>query len=63
MVEPGKKVCPECKGKGKVAGQCVCDSEWRGSQQGEEWQDCACARDETCPLCRGKGVVDEASDM
>jgi hypothetical protein len=57
MTEAGKKPCPECQGKGTIAGQCVCDNEWRGSMAGEEWKDCACARDETCPICNGKGSV------
>ena len=59
MAETAKKTCPECKGKGTISGSCVCDREWRGSMVNEEWQDCNCAKDEKCPICNGKGVVDE----
>jgi hypothetical protein len=56
--ETKKKPCPECKGKGTIPGRCVCDNEWRGSMVGEEWKDCSCAREETCPICNGKGFVE-----
>ena len=59
MGEAKKKVCPECGGKKAVPGTCVCNSEWRGTQSGEEWEDCQCNKDETCPLCMGTGFVPE----
>jgi len=57
MGEAKKKVCPECGGKKTLPGTCVCDSEWRGTQRGEDWEDCQCNREETCPLCMGSGFV------
>lgn len=53
------KVCPECNGDKTIAGTCVCDSEWRGTQKGDEWVDCQCTEDEICPVCKGAGYVSE----
>lgn len=51
--------CPGCHGKKTVAGNCVCDMEWRGSQKGESWDDCLCAEEEICPTCNGSGLVSD----
>jgi hypothetical protein len=53
----GERICPLCKGEKTVAGTCTCDMEWRGTQLGEEWNDCKCTPDEKCPNCNGTGVV------
>lgn len=49
--------CPRCHGKGTITGTCVCDSEWRGSQSGEAWEDCRCERELPCPVCQGTGQI------
>ena len=54
-----KKECPECCGKKNIPGVCECASEWRGTQIGEEWNDCQCTPDITCPTCNGKGYIEE----
>jgi len=59
MASEKKIVCPECNGEKKIAGSCVCDMEWRGSQKGDEWVDCQCTEDEICPFCQGTGYVSE----
>lgn len=58
MAEKGKKVCPQCQGKKVVPGVCVCNSEWRGNQTGDEWEDCQCAPEQECLTCRGAGYVE-----
>ena len=55
MTEDATRVCPECNGEKKIGGTCVCDMEWRGTQQGDEWADCQCIGEETCPVCHGTG--------
>ncbi|MFP3984070.1 MAG: ankyrin [Desulfurivibrionaceae bacterium] len=57
MTEQGKMVCPECEGKKVISGTCVCDSEWRGTMVGNEWEDCQCTPEITCPKCQGTGYV------
>jgi hypothetical protein len=57
MADTNMKVCPECNGEKKIAGTCVCDSEWRGTQKGDEWSDCQCTEEEICPVCQGTGYV------
>ena len=57
MAAETKKICPECKGEKNIAGNCVCDMEWRGTQKDDEWADCQCTEAETCPLCQGTGYV------
>lgn len=57
MADEARKVCPECDGKKKISGTCVCDMEWRGSPKGDEWEDCLCTEEETCPACHGTGFV------
>lgn len=62
MHEEKKTVCPDCNGKGQIEGTCVCDSEWRGSQVGDEWEDCHCTPTIPCPTCHGTGYVPAADD-
>ncbi|HBI16080.1 MAG TPA: ankyrin [Desulfobulbaceae bacterium] len=57
MSQDQKKVCPTCNGAKEIAGSCECSSEWRGSQVGEEWQDCQCTPTIPCPTCNGTGFV------
>lgn len=58
MSEEKKTVCPDCNGKKEIEGTCVCNSEWRGSQIGDEWEDCHCTPTIPCPTCNGTGSVD-----
>jgi hypothetical protein len=53
-----KTVCPDCNGKKEIKGNCVCDAEWRGSQVGDEWEDCHCTPTIPCPTCSGTGYVE-----
>lgn len=52
-----EKTCPQCHGDKVIPGTCTCDMEWRGSQLEDEWSDCQCTPNETCPTCKGAGVV------
>lgn len=58
MAERKKKVCPACQGTKIIKGECVCDMEWRGTQQGDDWEDCQCTPDQKCKTCHGKGYVE-----
>jgi len=60
MTAHEKKVCPLCQGKKTVAGVCSCNSEWRGTQRGDEWEDCQCTPEQECPTCHGTGYVTSA---
>jgi len=53
-----KQDCPQCKGNKIIEGTCECNMEWRGNQLGEDWEDCRCTPDVTCPTCKGKGYMD-----
>ena len=53
-----KKKCPECDGKKIIPGTCECNSEWRGTLVGEEWDECQCTPDAECPGCSGTGFVE-----
>ncbi|MEN8135988.1 MAG: ankyrin [Thermodesulfobacteriota bacterium] len=53
-----KKICPTCEGKKVVEGVCECNMEWRGTQQGDDWQDCQCTPELPCKACSGTGFVD-----
>ncbi len=57
MAEKAKKVCPQCLGKKVVPGVCNCASEWRGTQRGDEWEDCQCTPEQECPTCQGTGYL------
>lgn len=52
-----RRICPDCNGEKEIKGKCECDSEWRGSQVGDEWEDCQCTPTVTCPTCNGSGYV------
>ena len=52
-----QRQCPECKGKKKVAGTCVCNMEWRGNKADDGIDDCQCEPEKMCPLCGGTGVI------
>jgi hypothetical protein len=54
-----EKECPECCGKKIIPGECICNSEWRGTQVGDDWNECQCSPDVPCPNCNGTGVVEE----
>ncbi len=54
-----KKECPQCAGKKTIPGTCVCDSEWRGTQVDDDWNDCQCDPDQPCPTCNGTGFIEE----
>lgn len=58
MADTGKKKCPECDGRKVIAGTCTCDMEWRGTQQGDGWDDCQCSQETECTVCNGTGFVD-----
>lgn len=53
-----QKVCPDCNGKKVISGTCTCDMEWRGTQSGDDWEDCQCTPDQKCPTCDGKGYIE-----
>ena len=57
MTDTEKKTCPECDGKKVVPGTCTCNMEWRGTQQGDDWDDCQCTQEAACPVCNGTGFV------
>lgn len=59
MSDDNKKVCPDCNGKKEIDGKCVCDSEWRGNQVDDDWEDCRCTPNITCPTCNGTGYIAE----
>lgn len=60
MKEKNKKVCPTCNGKKVIKGTCTCDMEWRGTQTGDDWEDCHCTPDQKCPTCAGTGYIKAA---
>ncbi len=59
MADTKKKACPACNGKKIIKGECVCDMEWRGTQKGDDWDDCQCTPDQDCKMCGGTGFVEE----
>lgn len=52
------KICPTCKGNKIIPGNCECNSEWRGTDQDDGFQDCQCEPDTECPDCTGKGYIE-----
>ena len=53
--EKENKVCPTCDGKKVVSGVCECSSEWRGTQSGDDWDDCQCTPEEIVGVCVNSG--------
>lgn len=53
------KECPECCGQKVIPGTCHCDSEWRGTQVDDDWSECQCTPEVTCPTCNGTGFLEE----
>ncbi len=58
MAPENKKICPLCQGKKIVAGTCECNSEWRGTQRDDEWDECQCTPELQCEMCKGTGYID-----
>lgn len=58
MTTEAKKKCPVCQGKKSIPGECICDMEWRGTQKGDNWEDCQCTPDKECIQCSGTGYVE-----
>ena len=56
MENETNKICPVCQGKKVVQGICECNMEWRGTQTGDNWEDCQCTPEEVCVSCHGTGV-------
>lgn len=54
-----EKVCPTCKGKKILVGNCECNAEWRTNDPEQGSDDCVCEPDQKCPDCNGTGVVQE----
>ena len=54
-----KKECPECCGQKVIPGTCVCNSEWRGTQAGTDWNECQCVPEVPCPICNGTGYLEK----
>ena len=54
-----EKVCPTCKGKKILVGNCECNAEWRSADTDQTPDDCICEPDQKCPDCKGTGVVQE----
>lgn len=61
MVEKNISVCPICQGKKVIAGNCECNMEWRGTQDGDEWEDCQCTPAQECSACSGTGQVEDVA--
>ena len=59
MTAESKKICPACQGKKVIPGECICDTEWRGTQKEDAWEDCQCTPDKDCTMCSGTGYVGE----
>jgi len=57
MTDNNQKICPTCQGKKVIDGVCECSSEWRGTQNGDDWEDCQCTPEQECPQCKGSGYV------
>lgn len=55
-----KMTCPTCLGKKILEGSCECNSEWRGTGDDENVDDCQCAPDVPCPTCSGTGFINKS---
>jgi type II secretory ATPase GspE/PulE/Tfp pilus assembly ATPase PilB-like protein len=60
MGEGMRKVCSTCQGKKVVEGVCECSTEWRGTQSDDEWEECQCTPEVSCPTCKGTGYIESA---
>lgn len=58
MTRENRTICPVCQGKKVVAGTCECNAEWHGTQIGDDWDDCQCAQEQQCVMCKGTGLID-----
>ena len=58
MEQKKKETCSACQGKKIIEGVCECNTEWRGNQNDNEWEDCQCTPDQECPECQGKGYIE-----
>ena len=57
MAQKNMKICPICQGEKVVEGVCECAMEWRGTQKGDDWEDCQCTPEQQCTACQGTGFV------
>ena len=57
MTQEKNVTCPSCQGKKILSGTCECNMEWRGTQKGDDWEDCQCTPDIECSNCHGTGYV------
>ncbi|MBU0729205.1 MAG: ankyrin [Proteobacteria bacterium] len=57
MAESNMVVCPACRGEKIIHGVCECSTEWRGTQKGDDWEDCQCTPEQECKTCKGTGKV------
>jgi len=56
--EKNKVTCTTCQGNKVIPGTCECNMEWRGTQNGENWEDCQCTPEVECSRCHGTGYVE-----
>jgi hypothetical protein len=57
-MEP-KTICPTCRGRKIVPGNCECNAEWRSLDSDEMSGDCRCEPEKECPDCKGFGYIEE----
>ena len=57
MADKNISVCTTCQGKKVIVGVCECNMEWRGTQEGDDWQDCLCTPEIECATCNGEGNI------
>lgn len=57
MTQENTSICPTCAGKKVIPGRCECSMEWRGTQKGDNWEDCQCTPEVRCPTCHGTGFI------
>lgn len=62
MKQKKDTICPTCQGSKVLAGTCECNMEWRGTQNGDNWEDCQCTPDIECSTCQGTGQVEIKED-
>lgn len=59
MSDQSGKICPTCNGAKVIPGTCVCNSEWRGNEIGDSWDECRCEKEVQCPTCGGTGYISD----